>query len=494
MLYEKLSPQQYLIFFSLLGVSILCMSALQKEAEEAPPNFILIVGDDHGNADLGFLNIMDDVSTPNFDRLARAGVYFSEAYATSPICSPSRMALITGVYHQRFGTYWYGGEGIHDPAYPTIAELLKSADYSTGYVGKVHYGLRDSDTTNRNFPLNHGFDFFMGHTSARKHYLIHNDQTEKEYRELRTEYRRKGQSLQMGAMWKDRERMDTAAFSTALIGSEARHFIRENKDSPFFLQVAFNAVHNFTHQLPDDYLTANGLEGYRDWDPEIEKYYDWYQQGRYPNNPEGRAQYLGQLFYLDLEIGLLLDELVRQGLSENTVVIYIGDNGGSTPIYANNTPLRGSKYMLYEGGIRVPMVISYPGQFESTISDNMVSALDILPTICELAGVALPDLTDGFSLVPLLNGSDPRLEHETLYWETTHEKAIRHQEWKWHQATDNTSASYEMVELELGEFLRNLEEDIGESRDFSSGHSEQESDLKEALNSWSSSIGNSTTQ
>ena len=478
-----------------IGFIFLClfiMSCSQpKEAAKSPPNILLIVSDDHGSADMSYLNRLDDVQTPHLDALAKSGIFFSEAHASSPICSPSRMAIMTGVHHQRFGTYWYGGKGIHDQQYPTLAELLQQKEYATGYIGKVHYGSGkfDADPENRNFPLNHGFDYFFGHTSARKHYLRHSDSEEEAFIALKEKLNRQGQTLRKQSFWRNKEKVDTMSFSTEMIGNEARDFIRKHKDESFFLQVAFNAVHNFTHQLPESYLKEKGLQGYHDWDPNTEEYYDWYQKGRFPNNPEGREQYLGQLYYLDQEIGKLMKSLEELNLREKTLVIYLADNGGSTPIYANNSPLRGSKYVLYEGGVKVPMIFSFPGEIqENQMLSNWVSAMDILPSICSFVGVEKPDKLDGLDLYPLLKGIDMSIGHDTLYFDTGHERAIKTQDWKWHEANNDRSAIYEMVELELGAKLRNLTEDPGEQVDLSEAEGEKAAELKEALENWQQRI------
>lgn len=482
-------------FRSLLWIFSFCFlissCSQQEQKQNSTPNILLIVSDDHGSADMSSLGRLADVQTPHLDELAQSGIRFTEAHASSPICSPSRMAIMTGVHHQRFGTYWYGGKGIHDEQYPTIAELLKTKGYASGYIGKVHYGSGqfDADPEHRNFPLNHGFDYFFGHTSARKHYLRHSDEEEEAFIALKEELNRQGQTLRKQSFWRNKKKVDTMSFSTQMIGNEARAFIEKHQEDPFFLQVSFNAVHNFTHQLPASYLAEKGLKGYHDWDPNTEEYYDWYQKGRYPNNPEGRKQYLGQLYYLDQEIGKLMQSLEDLGLREETLVIYIADNGGSTPIYANNTPLRGSKYVLYEGGIKVPLIVSYPGQIAADqVLSNWVSAMDILPSICSFTGIEKPKILDGLDLYPLLKGEDMSIGHDTLFFDTGHERAIKTSNWKWHEASNDRSAIYEMVELELGAYLRNLQEDVGEKEDYSEVESQQAEDLKQALEHWQKRI------
>jgi arylsulfatase B len=450
-----------------------------------PPNIILIVSDDQGYADMSCTGLNKDARTPNLDRLAANGVRFTQAYATSPICNPSRAGLITGCYQERWGTWWYGGPGIHDPGYKTIPELLKTVGYKTGYVGKVHYGISDSDTANRSFPLNHGFDSFFGFTSARKHYLIHQQEKEDEFQQIKEKYDRMGQSLRQQPLWDNFEKVNVNAFTTEIFSEKACAFIDKNKSKPFFLQVAFNAVHNFTHQLPPEYLHEEGLKGYHDWDPATEEYYEWYKAGRKPNNPEGRAHYLGQLHFLDREIGKILDHLTKTGMDKNTVIFYISDNGGSTPIYADNTPLRGSKYLLYEGGIRVPMIISYPKKYiKGTVINNVVSAMDILPTICGLTGLKSPEYVDGNDLNPLLKGANTGIRHDTLVWDTGHEIAVRSGNWKLHIVLNDDNAKYEMVEVELGEFLCDLEADPGETTNLKDQYPDVFESLKEVHAKW----------
>ncbi|NQZ58923.1 MAG: sulfatase-like hydrolase/transferase, partial [Lentisphaeraceae bacterium] len=371
-----------------LILSLSCLAQVKK------PNIILIIADDQGSADLSCAGINKDVKTPALDRLAKSGTRFTSAYATAPICNASRAALISGVHQARMGIYWYKNPGLSSGKYKTIPEYLKEQGYVTAYVGKAHYG--SSSPQSRDFPLNHGFDSFFGFMGGRKHYLFHDDDIENEFLEVQQAAQRssanpvkgagsmqKFETLKKGALWSNKEKVNVEGFSTEIFGAKGREFIKENKDKPFFLQVSFNAVHNFTHQLPQEYLQKHNLKSVGDWHPAKEEYLDWYKKGRYPNNPYGRELYLGQLHYLDKEVGKILDLLEEENLTANTLIIYISDNGGATPIYASNGSLRGSKYTLYEGGIRIPMLISWPKHFEAgQVEKRSVSTLDILQTIC----------------------------------------------------------------------------------------------------------------
>lgn len=471
-------------------LAALVFSACSKK--DKSPNVVLIVVDDLGYADMSHTGNANDVKTPHIDKLAKSGTRFTNAYATSPICSPSRIGLITSCYQQRGGTYWYGGSGLHKKEFKTIPELLKAKDYATGYIGKVHYGAYDEDTSHRSFPLNHGFDYFYGHTSARKHYMHHKNELEEQFLKSKEVNERKtSQSLRQGALWENRQQVDTIAFSTELFGKKACEYIEENKNINFFLQLSFNAVHNFTHQLPKEYLAKHNLSDYPDWDPEKETYRDWYVAGRYPNNPEGRAHYLGQLYYLDKEIGRVLQCLENNNLSENTILVFISDNGGSTPIYANNTPLKGSKYTNNEGGIRVPLFVSYPGKYKkNNVKDNLVSALDILPTICSEAGVEIPSNIDGIDLSRLLTGENESIEHEALYWYTKQEMTMRKGEWKYSHGLNDWTSETEMVKLEMGEFLYNVNLDISEANNVIGKYPEKHAELQKELEDWIESLQN----
>ena len=369
--------------------------------------------------------------------------------------------------------------------------MLKEQGYRTAYVGKVHYG--DSSLNSVDFPLNHGFDNYFGFMGGRKHYLSHNDESEQEFLDLQaassrsTENPVKGsgslqkfESLKKGSFWNNKTKDKHEGFATEIFGAKAREFIASQEEKPFYLQVAFNAVHNFTHQLPKEYLEKHQLTSVTDWDPATEDYLEWYRKGRYPNNRQGREYYLGHLHYLDREVGLIMDCLDERGLRENTLVIYISDNGGSTPIYASNGPLRGSKYTLYEGGIRIPMIVSFSEKYDGGLIENkLVSTLDIYPTICDLIGLPKQDYMDGVSLNESLS-----TKARSLYWHSGHETAMRQGKWKYKTASSNADAKLEMVELELGEFLYDLEADPGEKHNLIKSEAERAASLRNQFKAW----------
>lgn len=458
-----------------------------ETATDERPNIILIVSDDQGYADLS-PSAAPDITTPGLERLGNSGMRFTQAYVTAPICNASRLGLMTGMYQQRLGTYWYDSKGIQDAA--TLAEVLKKQGYVSGYVGKVHYGKGD-DPQHRDFPLNHGFDYFYGFFGGHKHYLIHNDAEEEQFKAKARQHGREERTLAMGAMWENREKVDEQGFSTELFGQKARDFIDRNRKRPFFLQLSFNAVHCFTHQLPKRYLAEKGIKGGSDWDPARETMVDW-DPANHTDPDDGRALMLGQLHFMDREIGRLLDHLKNQGLRDNTLIVFLSDNGGSKPIFADNTPLRGGKYTLFEGGVRVPMVVSWPRAVaQGKVVENIVSSLDLFPTFAALAGADVPSSLDGMDLSPLLLGENPHLHHDALFWDTGKGLAVRQGNWKLRIAGAQEGFTFSLVDNEPGEYLFNLKDDAGETKNLKDKHPGTFSELRSLHAAWKARLNSS---
>ena len=462
--------------FVIIAIGCLC-SCLRNNTTRESPNIVMIVADDLGYADMSCTGMVEDVKTPNIDQLAQNGIRFTNAYSTSPICNPSRVGLITGCYQQRQGQFWYSGPGLHDIKFNTIAEILKKQGFSTGYIGKVHDGGSDG-LDQRGFPLNHGFDIFYGFTSATKHYLRH-----------KKEYQIENDMLFQGPLWIQDKKYDVDGFTTELFGQQASQFIRKNRDNKFFLMVSFNAVHNYTHQLPESYLQEKGLKGFEDFDPSRENYWEWRSKIGYPAHPEGREYYLGQIYFLDKAIGRIVRELQDNGLEENTAIFFVSDNGGSLVTYANNGILKGGKYTLFEGGIRVPAIISWPLKYQTEhVTGNVISIMDLYPTILKLVGAQVPDYLDGIDLNPLLTGVDPLLQHSKLFWDTKAECAVRNGKWKLLITKKVPNPRLQIVETPLGEFLYDLSNDPGEMRDLSKEYPEVVENLKSNLEKWQSDV------
>lgn len=397
-----------------------------KDAGMRKKNILLILSDDHGYADLAFKAQRDDVRTPALDRLARTGVSFERAYVSAPICSPSRAGLIAGAYQQRWGAHWFDDASFPPEGYELLPELLREAGYRTGYFGKVHYGA--DRYGGRSCPDQHGFEeSFYGLAAlsmGRLHYLCHG---EEEVRRRGADYsRRHG----VEPLVENGEKVSCHEHLTRAFARRAEAFMAKEEERPFFCMLCFNAVHNFCWQLPEEELERRALPKRADFDPACDEYLDWYDGAISPHLEHGRDYYLAQLECMDREIGRLLDFLEEQGLREETLVLYLTDNGGSRCNYGENAPLHGSKYSLFEGGIRVPLLASMPGSIrEGRRVSELVSSLDVLASCAELAEIRRPLRSDGHSFLPLLRGEMSEAERQfyrerVLYFDTKFQWAL----------------------------------------------------------------------
>ncbi|WP_020579025.1 sulfatase [Actinopolymorpha alba] len=475
-------------------------SSTQAATTHAPsrarrPNVVLIVSDDHGYTDRGALGIDPAVRTPGLDRLAATGVTCTNAYVTAPICSPSRAGLIGGQYQQRWGARWFDTSAFPDHL-PSLAERFSDLGYATGYLGKVHYGKeRRGD---RACPPHHGFaeSYYglAGQQMGRLNYLRHSQAAADEYGP-EASWRMAVQPLLDGD-----EECALEGFLTEELGVRARDFVARHEDEPFFLMLAFNAVHNFCFQLPEEELVKRGLARFPDWDPGVSDYVDWYDGAISPHLPDGRAYYLAQLELMDAQIGLLLDELERRDLTGDTIIVYTTDNGGSTCNFGVNTPLRGTKYTLWEGGIRVPYLVRWPGGDVAggRTLDGLVSTLDLYPTLLSAAG-ASPDQwahSDGIDQLDALRGADQPVgqPHEqpqrerTLHWDCGFQWAIRSGDWKLHHAEDGAHAEAlrrtEHTDIGAGLRLTDLRRDIGETENLAALHPDVVARLTAEHDAW----------
>ncbi|MGH3490638.1 MAG: sulfatase family protein [Actinopolymorphaceae bacterium] len=461
------------------------------------PNIVLIVSDDHGYADRSALGIDPDVHTPSLDRLAAEGVSSTQAYVTAPICSPSRAGLIGGQYQQRWGAQWFDSSAFPDHL-PSLAERLRDAGYATGYLGKVHYGREDKG--DRACPPHHGFaeSYYglAGKQVGRLNYLRHSGAAVESYGPEAS------RTMAVQPLLDGDEECELEGFLTAELGRRARDFVTRHEDEPFFLMLAFNAVHNFCFQLPDDELAKRGLAKFPDWDPAISSYVDWYDGAISPYLPDGRAYYLAQLDLMDAQIGLVQDELERRGLADDTLVVYTTDNGGSMCNFGVNTPLRGTKYTLWEGGIRVPFVTRWPagGVAGGRTNDALTSTLDLYPTLLSAAGVAPEawDHTDGLDQLPALRGESGGdghgvAGHEALHWDCGFQWAVRQGDWKLHHADAGRHADAlmrsEHTDIGVGQRLTHLGDDIGETTDLSAEHPEIVERLRARHTAWRTEVG-----
>ncbi len=410
-------------------------------SEEPPtrrPNIVLILADDLGYGDLGVYGSRT-IATPNLDRLAREGMRFTSFYANGPICTPTRVALLTGRYPQRFGLH--GGLAVDSswglPAGTvTLPRLLRTADYETMHVGKWHVGHGAEEFR----PLAKGFDGFYG--------FLHAHHLPKTYNHPRL---RRGE---------DPEKVRSGHL-TDLLTEEAESFLRRQAGSeePFFLNLWTFSPHK-PAQPP------------RRW------------AERYDDTAEGR--YAAQVSALDESVGRLLTVPDETGLSGDTLVLFSSDNGGArdlhgrrtegAPMNSFNGPLRGGKNQLLEGGIRVPLIVRWPGRVTAgAVSDALAASFDLFPTLADTAGADLDGVPiDGRSLKATLTGA-PDDFSGPLFWQDVHAGesrfAVRRGDWKLRSAREKTT-------------LYNLRVDLDETTDLASDRPEIVADLLAAHDNW----------
>lgn len=447
---------------------LLALMAFSLNAEKKRPNIVLIIADDLGFADVSaYPNSAKDISTPNIDRIAEKGMTFTQAYATSPVCSTSRLGLLTGMYQQRWGNYYYGVKLFEETK--TFADYLKADGYANGYVGKTHI-----DKGKKN-PLDFGYDMYYGFNGGTQHFFLHNKEAAKHF---------EGGNLKAGPMHYNRGEIEIDGYSTTLFQNKALEFLDQQKDSdkPFMLTLSFSAVHLFI-QIPEKDLKEKGLKPFDMWDPVKEPgrkgYMAWYKRTFPSDDPDGRARYKVCLDYMDKAIGKVLDKLQEQNIEKETLVIFTSDNGGSPRTHADNGKLRDFKYNLYEGGIRVPFIVSHPGVIqENKFSDALISSLDVLPTLLSAADSKLPEGIDGVNLLPALTGQED-FQERILYWGrgSSVRNAVRKGDYKLCIKKDSSE-------------LYNLKDDISESKNILNQNPEKAEELKKLFDKWEDYIKN----
>jgi len=479
--------------YLLLIASLLSISTCGKQtAKNLTPNILLIVIDDLGYADFSpFENHASDISTPNMKRIADGGTIYSQAYVTAPVCSPSRAALITGKNQFRWDIPASWGPGLPDDV-KTIAEYLQEAGYETARIGKNDLGQKFHRHDVREYPLNHGYDEFLGF-SAHAHDYWHHSQDMQD----RTPDPFNTSALLGPLMHNEGHKSIEEGYLTDILTDESIDYIERPREKPFFLTLAYSAVHHLIHQVPKEYLDQHGATEIANYDPDTERpfgrfdagtysaYYDRYSRVGDIKSHELRNYYLANLHNLDDNIGRLLDALESEGLDGNTMIIFVSDNGGSPLTGSNNMPLTGGKYSLWEGGIRVPMAVKWPGQYEAgAVEDKVTSALDIFPTIIEATGIDTEkEVLDGISLKSLV---DDRM----LVWKWQKTWAIRKGDWKLTNANENhwksdPSDQYiAPIKDDLSLKLFNIAEDEEERLDLSSKHPELVKELEADYQKW----------
>lgn len=408
-----------------------------------PPNVVIIVGDDMGYADVGFHGCQD-IPTPHLDALAAAGVRCANGYVSGPYCSPTRAGLLTGRYQTRFGHEFNPG-GSPDQGLPlsetTMADRLRAAGYKTGIVGKWHLGAADE-----RHPNARGFDEFFGFIGGAHDYLPG-----------------KGAPI-----FRNREQVEESEYLTDAFGREAVAFIDRHQDEPFFLYLAFNAVHTPLEAQKERLAKFGAIA-----DPK-------------------RRKYAAMMSAMDDAIGEVLAKLDADELSDNTLVFFISDNGGPTMATTAtngsiNAPLRGSKRTTLEGGVRVPFLVKWPGKLPAgKVYEQPVIQLDATRTALTAAGVdtASDEQLEGVDLLPYLAGENSDPPHEALFWRFGPQMAVRQGDWK--------LVKYDPV-VDGGKKgatdarLYNLAEDISEEDNVIAEEPEKAKELQAAWDEWNKS-------
>lgn len=398
------------------------------------PNIVLIVSDDQGYADASCYDHPKEVGTPNIDRLAAEGVRLTNGYASAYVCAPTRAGLLTGRYQQRFGFYTGGDSRVGLPTGEiTIADLLKKAGYATGVVGKWHVGLEPNYR-----PLKRGFDEFYGFLGHGAH----------DYFDLKI-------TDEYTSIYRNDKPVNDTGYLTDNLAREAVSFIERRRRQPFFLYLPFNAVH-WPLQAPQESIK------------------------RFNTPQEGRDIYLAMLGSMDQAIGRVLDALKRTGADDNTLIIFFSDNGGAKKNFADNGVLREYKQTVYEGGIRVPFIVRWPGKLpKAAVCNEPVISLDVLPTICAAAGVQLPAdrAYDGKNMLGALRGQAKEPLHKVLFWyDGADQWAVRTGKWK--LLSRNGSSE-----------LYDLDADIGEKHNLATEQPQVVNRLKALYDNWQSQLG-----
>jgi arylsulfatase A-like enzyme len=430
------------------------------------PNIVLIVSDDQGYHDLGCYG-STEVKTPALDRIAAEGARLTNFYVTCSFCTPSRASLLTGRYPQRNGTFdLFRNDRVNDGHLYTayeysispervlgtdlrevlISEILQEAGYVNGCFGKWDMGQ-----LHRFLPLQQGFDRYYGFVNTGIDYFTH-------------------ERYGIPSMYDDNEPTikDKGTYCTDLFEREAIKVLEENVDKPFFLYLPFNAPHYGSNQHKDDpRYPVQATQEYLDMYPEAFEAGNFSRQGN-----------MASITDMDNAIGNILQVIKDAGKDNNTLVIFLSDNGGSGS--SDNHPLRGGKSNFFEGGIRVPCIIKWPEKIPGDqVIDNFLSSLEIFPTILSVTGIDVSDglILDGFNMMPVLSGENSSLEREEMFWEAREKYAARVGNWKLVDNIDNKG-------------FYDLSKDISEETDLTDLMPDKFDEINNSFNTWKKEMAN----
>jgi arylsulfatase A-like enzyme len=424
------------LLFGAVGIPL--VAGQQQDGEpgaSSRPNIVLIVADDAGYADFSVQGSAV-IRTPRIDSIGASGVRFTQGYVTAPSCSPSRAGLLTGRYQQRFGHEfnppWRNNKSYGLPvAEKTLADLLQQADYQTIAVGKWHLGLVD-----RFHPSSRGFDDYYGFLGGGRSYWYTAERKDRGNDELLLDRK------------PDRTPFE---YLTDEFGSRAAAYITKYRKQPFFLYLAFNAPHTPLEATAPDLARVASIE-----------------------DPDAQAV-AAMTVAMDRAVGRVLDVLEQHGLAENTLVVFVSDNGGRLEAGASNGSLRDGKFTHFEGGIRVPFLARWPRELPSgQVYDLPVSALDIVATALSAAGVEPSLALDGVDLLPFVTGEKSGRPHPTMFWRRGKSWAIREGDWKL-IGTDGKPD---------GSMLFDLASDPTESTDLAAAQPERVQAMKRSFDAW----------
>ena len=426
----------YKSFLMFVLFTLICLSCKSKSnkltkerAQFEQPNVIVILIDDAGYVDFGFMG-SEDLQTPNINALAKSGVKFTDAHVSATVCAPSRAGLITGKYQQRFGfeANGTGGIGLSDDVV-TIADVFKANGYNTYALGKWHLGSDASDHPNQR-----GFDEFYGFLSgSRSYFPLDNPSTD--------------DMLQHNG-----ERVVFEGYMTDVLGKQSVAYIEESGDNPFFMYLSYNAVHTPMHAKEEDLA-------------------------KFKNHP--RKELAAMTWSLDENIGILLNKLEVLGKRDNTLIYFLSDNGGAHNNQSKTGPLKGWKGNKFEGGHRVPFALSWPKMIDGNKTfDGLTFSSDIFTTSLAAAKIQKPESLqlDGVNLIPYLKNQKQGNPHAQLFWRKLDESAAR-------------MGDYKMIALKnYGSILYNLNTDLGETTDVSQKSKSEFNNLKAAYNAWEAEL------